>query len=113
MARQFFSPFRPPSPRRLAAGFRDLGLFLRTRERRDYVIAGLSGAITLFIVFAFWHDSRFTAEPQIVYVQSWRTGRPDSEIVAEQKQERIERDKAFAQRQAEFQKIKKQSDRWL
>jgi hypothetical protein len=113
MARQFFSPFRPPSPRRLVAGFRDLGQFLRTRERRDYVIAAISGAITVFILFAFWHDSSFPTEPRIVYVQSWRADRPDSEIIAEQKKERIARDKAIAERRATFEKIKKASDRWL
>jgi hypothetical protein len=108
-----FSPFKPPSPRRLAAGFRDLRLFLNTRSRADYVIAGIAAAITVFTVFAFWHDSRFEAEPQIVYVQNWRADRPDSEIIAEQKKERIERDQENAQRRAIFRKMQKASSGWL
>jgi hypothetical protein len=113
MARQFFSPFRPPSPRRFVAGFRDLGQFLRTRERRDYLIAAVSAGITGFILFAFWHDSRAEPMQQVLFVQSWRADRPDSEIIAEQKQERAARDKAIAERQAAFGKIKKATDRWL
>lgn len=113
MARQFFSPFRPPSPRRFVAGFRDLGQFLRTRERRDYVIALISLGITCFIIFAFWHDSRVEPTQEILFVQSWRADRPDSEIVAEQKKEHEARNKAIAERQAAFGKIKKATDRWL
>jgi hypothetical protein len=113
MARQFFSPFRPPSPRRFVAGFRDLGLFLRTRERRDYVIAAISAGITAFILFAFWHDSRAEPMQQVLFVQNWRADRPDSEIIAEQKAARAAHDKAVADRQAAFSKIKKATDRWL
>jgi hypothetical protein len=113
MARSSFSPFRPPSPRRLAAGFRDLGLFFRTRTRTDYVIGGIAAAITIFIIFGFWHDSRFEAQPQIVYVQNWRSDRPDSEIIAEQKKERIEKREAEAERRAAFGRLQKASDGWL
>ena len=113
MARPFFSPFRPPSPRRFVAGFRDLGTFLRTRTRADYVIAGIAAAMTLFIIFAFWHDSRFEKEQQIVYVQSWRADRPESQIVAEQKQDHAERAQAEAQRRAVFQKMQKATAGWL
>jgi hypothetical protein len=112
MARSF-SPFRPPSPRRLVAGFRDLGQFFRTRTRTDYVIAGIAAGITLFILFGFWHDSRFVQQPDIVYVQNWRADRPDSEIIAEQKKERVEKQKADAERRAAYQRLKKETDGWL
>jgi hypothetical protein len=113
MGRSSFSPFKPPSPRRFLAGFRDLGFFLRTRSRTDYVIAVIAASMTLFIIFAFWHDSSFKAEPQIVYVQNWRADRPDSEIIAEQKKEKVERDKAMAERRSFFQKVQKESSFWL
>jgi hypothetical protein len=113
MARPFFSPFRPPSPRRFLSGFRDLGFFLRTRTRTDYVIAAIAAAMTVFIIFAFWHDSSYKEEPQIVYVQNWRADRPDSEIVAEQKKERVEKRQAEAERRAFFEKIQKKSSFWL
>lgn len=113
MARSSFSPFRPPSPRRLIAGFRDLGLFFRTRTRADYVIGGIAAAVTIFIIFGFWHDSRFPAQQQIIFVQNWRADRPDSEIIAEQKKERIEKRQADAERRAAFERLQKASNGWL
>ncbi len=112
MARQFFSPFRPPSPRRLAAGFKDLGVFLRSRGRSDYLIGAVAASITIFVIFAFWHDSRFSAEPQIVYVENWRADRTDAEIIAQQKKDRIERDKAMAEHRAAFERLQKATS-WL
>ncbi|WBO22647.1 hypothetical protein [Sphingomonas abietis] len=113
MARSSFSPFKPPSPRRLAAGFEDLRLFLGTRGRADYVIAILAAGITAFTIFAFWHDSRFPAQQQIIFVHNWRADRTDAEIIAEQKKDRIERDQANAERRAFFQKAQKATSGWL
>jgi len=113
MARSSFSPFKPPSPRRFAAGFRDLGFFLKTRTRTDYVIAAIAASMTIFIIFAFWHDSRFEAEPQIIYVQDWPANRTDDQIRADQKKDRIEREQAEAQRKAVFQKMQKATSGWL
>lgn len=108
-----FSPFKPPSPRRFIASVRDLRVFLSTRRPADYVIAGIAAAMTIFVVFGFWHDSRIPQYQQIVFVQNWRADRPDSEIIAEQKKERIARDKANAERRAFFQKVQKESSGWL
>ena len=113
MARSSFSPFKPPSPRRFVAGFRDLGFFLKTRTRTDYVIAGIAAAMTIFIIFAFWHDSSFKAEPQIVYVQNWPANRTDDQIRADQKKDRIEREKAEAERRAVFRKMQNATSGWL
>ncbi|MBA2935423.1 hypothetical protein HZF05_15155 [Sphingomonas sp. CGMCC 1.13654] len=113
MARSSFSPFKPPSPRRFVDGFRDLGFFVRTRSRTDYVIAGIAAAMTIFIIFAFWHDSRFEAEPQIIYVQNWPANRTDDQIRADQKKDRIEREQVEAYRKAEFQKMQKATSGWL
>jgi len=113
MARSSFSPFKPPSPKRFAAGFRDLGFFIRTRSRADYVIAGIAAAMTIFIIFAFWHDSAFKTEPQIIYVQDWPANRTDDQIRADQKKDRVEREQAEAQRKAVFQKMQKATSGWL
>jgi hypothetical protein len=113
MARTSFSPFKPPSPRRFLAGFRDLGFFLKTRTRTDYVIAGIAASMTIFVLFAFWHDSAFQEEPQIVYVQNWRADRTDDQIRADQKKDRIAREQAEAQRKAVFQKMQKATAGWL
>jgi hypothetical protein len=113
MARSSFSPFKPPSPRRFVAGFRDLGFFLKTRTRTDYVIAAIAASMTIFIIFAFWHDSRFEAEPQIIYVHDWPANRTDDQIRADQKKDRIEREQAEAYRKAEFQKMQKATSGWL
>lgn len=113
MARSSFSPFKPPSPRRFVAGFRDLGFFLRTRSRADYVIAGVAAAMTAFIIFAFWHDSSFRGDPPIIYVQNWPANRTDDQIRADQKKDRIEREKAEAERRAVFQKMQKATSGWL
>ena len=108
-----FSPFKPPSPRRFIASVRDLRTFLATRRRADYVIAGIAAAMTIFVIFGFWHDSRIPQYQQIIFVQNWRADRPDSEIIAEQKRDRIARDKANAERRAVFQKMQKASSGWL
>ena len=89
----------------VAAAFRDLAGFLRARERHEYVFAVLAVAITGFIVFAFNHDSKFTQAPQIVYVESWPATRSDAEIKRDITADQAARDKAKAERQAEFKKI--------
>ena len=113
MARSSFSPFKPPSPKRFVDGFRDFGFFIRTRSRTDYVIAVIAAAMTVFIIFAFWHDSSYKAEPQIIYVQNWPANRTDDEIRADQKKDRIERQQAEAERKAVFQKMQKATSGWL
>ncbi len=108
-----FSPFKPPSPRRFAASVKDFGRFLRTRGRADYVIAGVAAGMTIFVLFGFWHDSRIPQYQQIVFVQNWRADRTDAEIIAQQKKDRIETDRANAERRAVFQKMQKASSGWL
>ncbi len=102
-----------PTPRNIAASFGDLHSFLTTRERHEWVFAGISVAITAFILFAFWHDSRVEPTQQIIFVQNWPANRTDAEIVADQKKDRATRNKAEAERQASFQKVQKATSGWL
>jgi hypothetical protein len=109
-----------PTPRRLAASWLDLRTFLATRERTEWLFAGISIGITVFIIFAFWHDSRAEPAEQIVYVQSWPANRTDAEIIADQKKDRIvkkqeeaERNQALAERQASYQRLQKATAGWL
>jgi len=102
-----------PTPRNLAASFRDLRTFLTTRERHEWLFAGIAVAITAFILFAFWHDSRVEPMEEIVFVQSWPANRTDAEIVADQKKDRIAQDKALAERRATFQRMQKATSGWL
>jgi hypothetical protein len=102
-----------PTPRNIAASARDLRTFLTTRERHEWLFAGIAVAITAFIIFAFWHDSRFDRGEDIVFVQNWPANRTDAEIVADQKKDRIARDQAEAARRASFQKVQKATSGWL
>lgn len=102
-----------PTPSRLVEAWRDLIGFLRSRQRHEFVFALLAVAITGWILFAFWRDSTIDPGPRIVYVQNWRADRPDSEIIAQQKKERIERQKAEAERRASFQRLENMTSRWL
>ncbi len=102
-----------PTPRNLAASFGDLRTFLTTRERHEWLFAGIAIGITAFILFAFWHDSRVEPTQEIVFVQSWPANRTDAQIIADQKRDRIARDKALADRQASFQRVQKATSGWL
>ena len=102
-----------PTPRNIAASARDLRVFLTTRERHEWLFAGIAVGITVFILFAFWHDSRVEPMQEIIFVQSWPANRTDAEIVADQKKDRIARDRAEAARRASFQKVQKATTGWL
>ena len=102
-----------PTPRRLVASWRDLCTFFTTRERYEWGFAAIAVGITAFVIFAFWHDSRVEPMQQIIFVQNWPANRTDAEIIADQKKDRAERDKALAERQASFQRVQKATSGWL
>jgi hypothetical protein len=102
-----------PTPRNIAASFGDLRTFLTTRERHEWLFAGIAVGITAFILFAFWHDSRVEPMQQIIFVQNWPANRTDAQIIADQKKDRIARDQAEAARRASFQKVQKATSGWL
>jgi hypothetical protein len=101
--------------------YKDLRLFLATRERYELGFLALSMAITGFLVYAFAHDSY--EEPaykrNIIYVEQWRADRTDAEIRAQQaidapiKAKRMAEQKAAEdKRQADFKKLDDQMTRW-
>ena len=101
--------------------YKDLRLFLATRERYEFGFLVLAMMITGFLIYAFVHDSY--AEPEykrnIVYVEQWPADRTDAQIRAQQaidapiKAKRIaEIEAAEKQRQAQFKKVDDQLTRW-
>ena len=102
-----------PKPRDVASSFSDLRTFVTTRERRDVLFAAIAVGITAFVIFAFWHDSRVEPTQEIIFVQNWPANRTDAEIIADQKKDRIARDRAEADRRASFQKVQKATAGWL
>jgi len=102
-----------PKPRDVASSFSDLRTFVTTRERRDVLFAAIAVGITAFVIFAFWHDSRVEPTQEIIFVQNWPANRTDAQIIADQKKDRIARDKAEAERRAGFQRMQKATSGWL
>ncbi len=94
---------------RFASAWRDLRGFLATRQRHQYVFATLSVGICVLLVAGFYHDSKFPVPERIVYVQNWPANRTDAEIIAQQKVERIQKQKALAERQAAYRRLAKMS----
>ena len=92
------------------AAARDLAAFLRQRSPEKLVGAGLAVLATLLIVFLFIIDSRINTAPppRIVYVENYRPGRTDAEIVAQQKKDQAAREAALRERQRQFQKLGRQ-----
>lgn len=92
---------------RFVGAWRDLRGFLATRQRHQYVFAALSVAICVLLVAGFYHDSKFPYQERIIYVQNWPANRTDAEIIAQQKVERIQKQKAMAERQAAYRRLAK------
>jgi hypothetical protein len=101
--------------------YRDLRLFLATRERYEFGFLALALCITGFLIYAFWRDSNVPQEYRrdIVYVQQWPASRTDAEIRAQQaidapiKAKAIADEKAAREaKQAEFKKVDDQLTRW-
>jgi len=101
-----------PRPTGPLAAWRDLRAFFSNVGGHVWIAAGLALAITAFIIFGFWHDSRFQQQPTIIYVQNWPANRTDAEIIADQKKASAEKHKAEAERRAEFQRLQKATS-WL
>ena len=94
---------RPSSPLR---AFRDLRAFFATRQRHQFVFAALSIAIPIVVIAGFVHDSRVDPPPpQMYFIPSWPLTRSDAEIVAQQKIDQAAKDKAQAEKRAEFQRL--------
>ena len=98
---------RPVGPRAALADFR---AFLRHREREHWIGAALAVLVTIIIVIEFFIDSKINTAPppQIVYVEDWKAGRTDAEIIADQKKHQAEKEAAAKERQRQFQELEKQ-----
>ena len=98
---------KPVSPRAALADFR---AFLRHREREHWIGAALAVLVTIIIIIEFLVDSKINTAPppRVVYVEDWKAGRTDAEIIADQKKDQAEKEAARKERQRQFQKLEKQ-----
>ena len=99
----------PPvsSPR---AALRDFLAVFRHGENRDRILGlTLAVLITIIILIIFFVDSTVNTAPpqQITYVQDYKPGRTDSEIIADQKKDQATRDAYAKEKQKQFQKLEK------
>ena len=98
----------PPisSPR---AALKDLGAFLRQRSREQALAATLSVLVTIIIIIVFFADSKVNTAPPptIIYVENYRPGRTDAEIIADQKKDQAARDAAKKEKQRQFKQLEK------
>jgi len=103
--------------------YRDVKRLLLSR-RKPYEIwfLVLAMAITVAIIAAFVHDSRFKQpyHEDIIYVQSWPLNRSEAEILAQQKidaakkaREQAAIEKAAKERQEQFQRLDNEIGGWL
>ena len=103
----FFPPFVGPR-----AAFADLRAFMRQRSREQRIGAALAVLSTMIIVIIFFADSNINTTPplQIIYAEQWRADRTDAEIIAQQKIDQAEREKAQREKQRQFQKLDRKLD---
>ncbi|MCY7280099.1 MAG: hypothetical protein LH610_04240 [Sphingomonas bacterium] len=100
----------PPtsSPR---AALRDFVAVFRDGDNRDRVLGlTLSVLVTIIILIVFFVDSQINTAPppQITYVQDYKPGRTDADIIADQEKDEAQRVAAAKERQRQFQKLEKQ-----
>jgi hypothetical protein len=106
------SPFR---------ALRDLWRFLDSRPRHELYMLVPALLLVVGVLYAFYRDSSFEREyrPNIIYVKSWPLNRSSEEIAADEKIDKVERDKrraAFEKKQRErqegFQKVENSLQSW-
>ena len=100
----------PPtsSPR---TALRDFRAVFRHADNRDRILAfTLSILITIIILILFFVDSKINTAPppRIVYVQDYKAGRTDADIIAQQEKDELKRVAAAKERQRQFQRLEKQ-----
>jgi hypothetical protein len=103
-------PVIPPisSPRN---AIRDFLAVLRHSDNRERVLGlTLAVLVTIIIVIIFLVDPQINTAPpqQIVYVQAYKPGRTDAEIIADQKKDQAKREAYAKAKQRQFQKLQKQ-----
>jgi len=99
----------PPtsSPR---AAMRDFAAVFRNGDNRDRIL-GLTLAIlvTIIILIVFFVDPQINTAPppKITYVEAYKPGRTDADIIADQKKDEAERLANAKERQRQFQILEK------
>lgn len=88
--------------------YRDLRLFLSTRQRYELWFLALSLFLTGLAVWALFKDSHFERayKRNIIYVENWRADRSDAEIKAKQVVDQARREKLIAEMRAREEKRK-------
>jgi len=83
---------------------------MRQRSREKVIGGLLAILVTTIIVIEFLVDSKINTAPPptIIYAESWKADRPDTEIVAQQKIDQAKREAAAKEKQRQFQKLEKQ-----
>ena len=92
------------------AALRDFMAVFRHADNRDRILAiTLSILITIIILILFFVDSKINTAPppRIIYVQEYKAGRTDADIIAQQKKDEEKRVAAAKERQRQFQKLEK------
>lgn len=98
---------RPASPRR-ALG--DLRAVLARRGKHQLIAGGLAIVLPAVIVLGFLVDAKTNTAPprrQLIYLDSWPADRTDAEIVAQQKIDKVAKDKAAVERRQAYQRLEK------
>lgn len=102
-------------------GIRDLRVYLSRRKPYELWFLLLALVVTGGIWGMFLKDSQFEKpyRPNIIYFDNWLLTRSDAEIIAKQKIDQVERDKAQAEidrkrkaRQEEYKKIDDGLNKW-
>jgi hypothetical protein len=103
----FFSRFSP------VTAYRDLRLFLGSRQPHELWFLVAAVMITGFLVYAFARDSYAEPvyKPNIVYVEQWPADRTDAQIRAQQKIDAPIKAKAMAEKKAREEALRAQFKR--
>jgi len=92
-----------------ANAWRDLKAFFRTRERSRIIVGALALLMPALIVTGFYIDADpGPPQPVTIYVMNYNGDRPDSVIIAQQKIDKIAKDKELAEKRAAYQRLAKQ-----
>ena len=92
------------------AAFRDFLAVFRHGDNRDRVLGlTLSVLVTIIILIVFFVDSHINTAPppQITYVQAYKPGRTDAEIIADQKKDQAKREVDARAHQRQMQELQK------
>ncbi|MEO7564886.1 MAG: hypothetical protein ABIR63_02250 [Sphingomicrobium sp.] len=98
-----------PSPSSPRVAYADLRAFMRQRSREQVIGLAMAVLVTIIIVIVFLVDPTINTAPppQIVFVESYKPGRTDAEIIADQKTDQAERDAADKRKQEQYRKLEK------